>query len=185
MNIDETLLSGLIAFLLALAVALAAGPTMIARLRVLKFGQNINTDAPASHQAKQGTPTMGGVLLVFAVTVALLVQSLFSDAAHRYSSPLLAIWLVFLGHALLGFTDDYLKIKRGKSLGLKARQKLAGQLVIALVFVGWRALTAVPDFTTVITVWRRRHDRSRLCVLPAGPSADDRPVERDQSDRRF
>jgi phospho-N-acetylmuramoyl-pentapeptide-transferase len=127
---------------------------VIAWLRVLKFGQNINEDAPESHQAKQGTPTMGGFMLVLGVSAALLVQSFLGGAGHRLSAPLVAVWLVFLAHAVLGFLDDYLKTKRGKSLGLKARQKLAGQFLVALVFIGWRYLTAMPEFTTVITVWR-------------------------------
>ncbi len=154
MNIDETLLPGLVTLLLALAVAVVAGPSVIAWLRVLKFGQNINEYAPESHQKKQGTPSMGGVMLVLAVTVALLVQALFADAAHRVSGPLVAVWLIFVGHAVLGFTDDYLKAKRGKSLGLKARQKLAGQLLLALLFVGWLYLHSAPYHTTVLTVWR-------------------------------
>ncbi len=157
MSIDPTnIVPGALTFLLALAVVLATGPNVIAWLRVLKFGQNINEDAPQSHRQKQGTPTMGGVMLILGVSVALLVQALFPGAGggHRFSAPLAAVWLVFLAHAALGFTDDYLKTKRGKSLGLKARQKLAGQLVIALAFLAWRYATATPDFTTVITVWR-------------------------------
>lgn len=141
-------------FLLSLAIVLAAGPNVIAWLRVLKFGQNINEDAPESHQVKQGTPTMGGVLLVLGVSVALLVDALFAAPAHRFSAPLVAVWLVFLAHAALGFTDDYLKTKRGKSLGLKAREKLAGQLLIAVFFIVWLYLTAVPDLTTIVTVWQ-------------------------------
>ena len=156
MSVDPTaIVPGALTFLLALALVLATGPNVIAWLRVLKFGQNINEDAPQSHQQKQGTPTMGGVMLVLGVSIALIAQALFGGGTgHRISTPLIAVWLVFLAHAGLGFLDDYLKTKRGKSLGLKARQKLAGQLLVALVFIAWRYLTAVPDFTTVITIWR-------------------------------
>lgn len=147
MGIDATLASGLPAFLVAFAVALALGPVVIARLRHLKFGQNINEDAPSSHQKKQGTPTMGGILIVLGTVVAVGVTAL----GHPLGTPTVAILLVFVAHAALGGADDYLKITRGKSLGLKARQKLAGQIAIALAFAAWLALTAQPNFTTVVT----------------------------------
>lgn len=150
MSIDATLGPGLLAFLIAFTVALLAGPPVIARLRALKFGQNISSDGPASHQKKQGTPTMGGVVIVLGTVAASCIALI----GHGARGPLLAVLLVFLAHAALGGADDYLKITRGKSLGLKARQKLAGQLVIALAFVTWLALTAQPNFTTVLT-WGR------------------------------
>ena len=143
------------AFLVAFLAALVLGPTVIHGLRVLKFGQNINFDAPARHLQKQGTPTMGGVLMVLGVCVTLLAGLLFLQALRPLSPPLVAVVLVFLAHALLGFADDYLKIKRGKSLGLMARQKLIGQVVIALAFVAYLALTARSEFTTEVVVWRR------------------------------
>ncbi len=154
MGIDATLRPGLAAFLIAFAVALFAGPTVIARLRVLKFGQPISSDGPASHQKKQGTPTMGGLLLVLGVLVAMCI----AIVGHVSRGPVLAVGLVFLAHAALGGADDYLKITRGKSLGLKARQKLAGQLIIALAFVAWLSLTAQPNFTTVLTFGRAALD---------------------------
>lgn len=150
MSIDAALGPSLLAFLIAFAVALLAGPPTIARLRVLKFGQNINSDGPASHQKKQGTPTMGGVVIVLGAVAA----ACFAMVGRANHGPLFAVLLVFLAHAALGGADDYLKITRGKSLGLKARQKLAGQLIIALMFVGWLYLTAQPNFTTVLT-WGR------------------------------
>ena len=70
------------------------------------------------------------------------------------SPQLIVVTLVFLAHAALGFADDYLKIRRGKSLGLMARQKLAGQIVISLAFVAYLVLTATRKFTTEIVVWR-------------------------------
>ena len=142
------------AFLVAFLAALVLGPPVIEGLRVLKFGQNINYDAPARHLQKQGTPTMGGVLLVLGVGVTLLAGLLFSHTLRPLGSQLIAVVLVFVAHALLGFTDDYLNVKRGKSLGLKARWKLAGQVFISLAFVAYLALNAQNKFTTEITLWR-------------------------------
>lgn len=150
----ESLAPGLWTFLIAFAVALALGPPVIARLRALKFGQNINTDGPQSHLKKQGTPTMGGILIVIATACALLL----AGVGHRVSAPVAAVLVVFIAHALLGGADDYLKITRGKSLGLKARQKLAGQACIALAFIAWLAANAQPNFTTVVTFGRASLD---------------------------
>ena len=142
------------ALLAAFGIAWALGPPVIAFLHRLKFGQNINEDAPSRHLQKQGTPTMGGILLMLSLLVTLILGMVCVPSLRPLSPQLLAVVLVFLAHALLGFTDDYRKIKRGKSLGLKAREKLAGQMVIALAFALYLYLTAQPDFTTRVTFGR-------------------------------
>jgi len=142
------------AFLLTFLFAVLLGPPVIGWLRVLKFGQNINEYAPAGHQQKQGTPTMGGVLLVISLLLAVAVGLLAVPSLRPVAPSTVAVLLVFVGHAALGFTDDLLKARRGKSLGLLARQKLAGQVIIALLFVGWLALTAEPGITTHVGLSR-------------------------------
>lgn len=152
MGLDPTAIGAkVLALGAAFLTVLILGPRAIVWLSALKFGQNINEDAPERHQQKQGTPTMGGFLFAPGVLVALLV--LFA-LGLRPAAPLLAVLLVFLAHAGLGFVDDYRKVKGGKSLGLTSRQKLAGQALIALVFVGGLYLTHQPDFTTEVSVWR-------------------------------
>ena len=144
-------------FLAAFFSVLVLGPKTIEYLRVLKFGQNVNEDAPDRHKQKQGTPTMGGVLLVLGVLLALLLGLCVSPQMRPLSPQLVAVVLVFVAHAGLGFLDDFLKARRGKSLGLKARQKLAGQIVIALAFVLWLYATAQSNFTTQVWFWRDQH----------------------------
>ena len=144
-------------FLVAFLVALALGPRIITALRVLKFGQNINEYAPEGHQKKQGTPSMGGVLLVLSLLLTLGLGCLAAPPLRPVSPALIAVVLVFVAHAGLGFMDDFLKARRGKSLGLLARQKLAGQVVIALAFVTWLFLTSQPNFTTQVWAWRDQH----------------------------
>ena len=143
-------------FLTAFAIAVGLGPRTIAWLRVLKFGQNINEHVPG-HAAKQGTPTMGGLLIALSLLLTLALGFLCVRGLRPVSPQLLAVVLVFAAHAALGFWDDFLKARRGKSLGLLARQKLAGQVVIALLFVGWLYLTAQPDFTTQVWLWHGVH----------------------------
>ncbi len=152
-RLDPYALAG---FLAAFAIAVVLGPRTIDFLRVLKFGQNINEMVPG-HQAKQGTPTMGGLLIALSLVVTLGLGVAFVPSLRPVSPALIAVLLVFLAHAALGFLDDFLKARRGKSLGLLARQKLAGQVLIALVFVGWLYLTAQAEFTTQVWLWRTQH----------------------------
>ena len=130
------------AALLAAALVLAAGPFVIPELHKLKFGQSIREEGPKSHQAKSGTPTMGGVMIIAAITLATLI------AAPLTAAVALALF-VMLGHFALGFLDDYIKVVKKRNLGLKARQKLLGQIVIAVIVVFF----AQQELGIATTVW--------------------------------
>ena len=121
----------LLTFVTALAMVLFSGVYFLPMLHRLKYGQSIRAEGPASHQAKSGTPTMGGVMIVLAVTAATLLF------APLTVTTLLALF-IFLGHFVLGFADDYIKVVKKRNLGLRAYQKLLGQLIIAFVtsFIG-------------------------------------------------
>lgn len=114
--------------IIAFAVTLAASPFVIPILHKFKFGQNVREDGPESHKVKQGTPTMGGVIIL----AAMLIASLFFIKDH--AKTVLPILLTTLGYGAVGFADDYLKIAKHNSDGLKAWQKMAGQFVIMLAF---------------------------------------------------
>ena len=127
------------ALVTALMISVLAGPWFIAWLRKIKCGQQIHEDVKA-HQQKSGTPTMGGVLIGFAVSVAVL---LWSDLTNIY------IWLVmmvYLGFGVVGFADDYLKVVRHHNKGLSARAKFTGQLLVAGVVMTF--LVAEPAYST-------------------------------------
>ncbi len=125
----------LLAAVIAAACVLLTGPFFIPLLHRLKFGQSIREEGPKSHQAKSGTPTMGGVMIILGIVVATLV------AAPLNTEIWLALFIM-LGHFALGFLDDYIKVVKKRNLGLKARQKLLGQIIIAIVtmVVGTRLL---------------------------------------------
>ena len=118
----------LLSVVTALAIVLFSGVYFLPLLHRLKYGQSIREEGPASHQQKSGTPTMGGVMIVLAVTAATLLF------APLTVTTLLALF-IFLGHFLLGFADDYIKVVKKRNLGLRAYQKLLGQLGIALVTI--------------------------------------------------
>lgn len=110
---------------LSLLITIVTGPWMIKILYQLKFGQHIREVGPQSHMAKKGTPTMGGVMLILAILVtSLLVIRPLPDQI---------LWSIFLtlGFGLIGFLDDLIKIVAARSLGLRAWQKIVGQLVLS------------------------------------------------------
>jgi len=110
----------------AFLFALLAGPLLIPILRRLKFGQQIRREGPQGHQKKAGTPTMGGTIILLALAIATLR---FGDK----NAELLILLVASLGYGLVGFLDDYIKILFKRSLGLTAKQKLLGQLLVSAV----------------------------------------------------
>lgn len=129
------------ASVLAMVLVLVIGPAFIRWLRVNEFGQNIREEGPEGHKTKEGTPTMGGVLIWFAVLIAYVVFSRFSVAS-------LTVLIAAAGNAMIGFADDWIKIVRKRSLGLSARYKLLLQLLLSL-FIGFVALRFVGVTTAV------------------------------------
>ena len=125
----------LLAAIFAAGLVLCIGPLLIPELHKLKFGQSIREEGPKSHQAKSGTPTMGGIMIILAIVVATVA------AAPLTPAVLLALFIT-LGHFVLGFLDDYIKVVKKRNLGLKAKQKMLGQILIAIVtmIVGTRVL---------------------------------------------
>ena len=115
------------AVLTALIVSFLLGPPVIAWLRRLKVGQHVRDDGPQTHLSKQGTPTMGGVLIIAALTISVL---LWSDFENKYVWVVLFATLAFGG---IGFWDDYLKVVKKRSTGLRAYQKFGLQIIASIV----------------------------------------------------
>lgn len=129
----------------ALLISFLFGPLIIAKLRALKKGWTAREDTPTTHQAKAGTPTMGGVLIIFSIAVSLL---LWEDPSSTYTWLLLFATLGFGG---LGFADDYLKSSPRKK-GISAGMKLGGQLIVS---------TAI-----VVVLYLQRTDTTTLLFIP-------------------
>lgn len=117
-------------FIISLVIGLVVGHFMIPILHKLKFGQSIREEGPKSHQKKQGTPTMGGILFMVTVIVTLVVMGQFNGVT----------WFV-VGSAMLfgliGLTDDAIKIVMHHNEGLTPKQKIALQLIAAILIVFW------------------------------------------------
>ena len=119
-------LRAVLAALSSMGIGFALGPWMIARLKNLHFGQAVRTDGPKTHLVKDGTPTMGGALILFAITVSTL---LWADLSNRF------IWVVLfvtLGYGSIGWIDDYRKVVHHNPKGMSAREKFSWQSVIGL-----------------------------------------------------
>ena len=124
----QILISGAV----ALFFALFGTPVLIRLLAKRGYGQIIRDDGPSSHHTKRGTPTMGGLIIIFAAVAGYLLSHGITQTAMT-ASALLVIALV-IGLGFVGFLDDWLKVSREKSLGLKGRYKILGQVVIAATF---------------------------------------------------
>jgi phospho-N-acetylmuramoyl-pentapeptide-transferase len=132
------------AVLTALLISFVLGPWLIRYLRKERIGQYVRDDGPSEHLSKVGTPTMGGLLILFSITIATL---LWADLTNFY------IWialLVTVGFGAIGFLDDYLKLIKKESAGLQGHSKILLQSTIALVVAG--LLYIQPDFDTHITI---------------------------------
>lgn len=119
-------LRAVLAALTSMGIGFALGPWMIARLKNLHFGQAVRTDGPKTHLVKDGTPTMGGALILFAITGSTL---LWADLSNRF------IWVVLfvtLGYGSIGWIDDYRKVVHHNPKGMSAREKFSWQSVIGL-----------------------------------------------------
>jgi phospho-N-acetylmuramoyl-pentapeptide-transferase len=125
----------LIAGMAAMLITIFLGPKFIEILRNREFGQQIREEGPQGHHEKAGTPTMGGLIIFTAISVPYLVLS-------DRDTESMAVFLVALGSAGLGFADDWIKIVKRRSLGLAARWKLLGQIALTLL-LWWFAFQSV------------------------------------------
>jgi phospho-N-acetylmuramoyl-pentapeptide-transferase len=135
------------AFFTAMLLSILMGPWLIARLRRFQIGQHIREDGPKSHLKKAGTPTMGGLLIGASIVLPVLLW-------ENLATP--AVWVSLAGLTLfgiVGFLDDFLKVKRKRNLGLTVRQKFAGEVAAALlVGVLLLALNAKKLYDTSLNV---------------------------------
>ncbi|MGD0022644.1 MAG: phospho-N-acetylmuramoyl-pentapeptide-transferase [Smithellaceae bacterium] len=135
----------------ALLICLVVGPWLIRKLQSLQIDQQIREDGPQSHQIKKGTPTMGGVLIIFAVVISTV---LWANLSINYTWLIL---LVTVGFGLVGFIDDYRKLAGKSSKGISGKARLSAEIVIAL-FVsiilylkpGFNSQVTIPFFKTVL-----------------------------------
>jgi phospho-N-acetylmuramoyl-pentapeptide-transferase len=129
-------LRAILGVLTALVISLVVGPTMIRRLSAYQIGQNVRDDGPEAHFVKAGTPTMGGALILVAISTSTLF---WADLGNRFVWVVLIVTLLF---GAVGWADDYLKLVKGDPKGLPARQKYFWQSVIGFGCASFLFFTA-------------------------------------------
>ena len=117
----------LIPILISFFISVVLSPFVIPFLKKLKFGQFVRDDGPESHLKKSGTPTMGGLIIL----TSIVITSLFYMKDYPHIIPIL---VTTLGFGLIGFLDDYIKVVMKRSLGLRAWQKMLGQVLVTGIF---------------------------------------------------
>ena len=144
--------------LTALIISILMGPLIINFLKSIQFEQHVRTDGPESHFKKTGTPTMGGLLILSSLIISTL---LWADLGNRY------IWVVLsvtIGFSLIGFFDDYLKIKNKSSDGLSSKQKIIFQSVVALLAMSYLYFSAeiIPETSFIVPFFKN-------LIIPMSP----------------
>ena len=117
----------LIPVLISFLISVVLCPILIPFLRKLKFGQTVRDEGPASHLKKNGTPTMGGLVILFSVLITSLIY------VGRYPD-IIPVLFMTLGFGIIGFLDDYIKVVKKRSLGLTPLQKIVLQFIVTAVF---------------------------------------------------
>jgi phospho-N-acetylmuramoyl-pentapeptide-transferase len=156
------LLGGGVALLFSLLGTRAAIPLF----NQIGYGQPIRDDGPTSHHTKRGTPTMGGLVIIASTLLAYFLAELITQRPPSASALLLL--LLFVGMGAVGFLDDFIKVSKQRSLGLRSKAKMIGQTVIALVF-GYLAISGVLDDDNGISPASRHLSfiRDTKLVLPS------------------
>lgn len=138
LGITQLTYTAIIAFLIVVIL----GPIFIPMLAKFKFGQTVRDDGPQTHLHKNGTPTMGGVIMIIAILITGLTRA-------KIDKDLLVGLICITGFGFVGFLDDFIKIKMKRSLGLKAYQKIILQFALAL-FVAYYQYSASPSATQIM-----------------------------------
>ncbi|RLB91519.1 MAG: phospho-N-acetylmuramoyl-pentapeptide-transferase [Deltaproteobacteria bacterium] len=136
----RTIYGGLTAFLICLLL----GPFVIRKLTRMQIGQIIQTDGPESHLGKQGTPTMGGILILFSVFITTII---WGKLSNHYVNILLLTLVLF---GCIGFIDDYLMQIKKRNMGFTAKGKFLIQVLFGLI-IGW-LIYKCPDFNSFLTI---------------------------------
>lgn len=144
--------------LISYILMMIMGPFLIPVLHKMKFGQTVRDDGPQSHLKKNGTPTMGGVMFMVAITVVTLIRA-------GISTDVLMALLCMLGFGLIGLMDDLVKIKMTRSLGLTAKQKILLQVVLAFV-VSFYQYRVIGDSTQLIVPFIQTQLNIGIAYIP-------------------
>ena len=154
LGIRELTFTAMIGFLIVIIL----GPIFIPMLARFKFGQTVRDEGPQSHLAKNGTPTMGGVMMIVAILITGLTRA-------KISQGLIVGLICIVGFGFVGFLDDFIKIKMKRSLGLKAYQKIILQFALAL-YIAYYQYSASPSATQLVIPFKNHIINLGIWYIP-------------------
>lgn len=149
----------IITIIMSFIITLILGPIVIPMLKRLNIGQSIRAEGPQSHLSKSGTPTMGG-LIIF---IALLISVISSGVLNKDMYVLL---LSTFGFGLIGFIDDYIIVAKKRNLGLKAYQKIIGQIAVAVMLAVYQSNTSVLGTKVIIPFLKNQYLDLGILYVP-------------------
>lgn len=126
----------IVTIVISFFITLILGPIIIPILHKLKVGQSIRDEGPKSHMTKSGTPTMGGLIMITAILITAITSGLMNK-------DLFVVLFATLSFGLIGFIDDFIKVVLKRNLGLKAYQKLLGQIVVAVIIAFYQSTISI------------------------------------------
>lgn len=145
--------------IIAFLITLILGPIVIPMLKVLNIGQSIREEGPKSHISKSGTPTMGGLIMIIALIITVLSSGLLNKDMY-------ILILSTLGFGLIGFIDDYIKVVKKRNLGLRAYQKLIGQIFLAVVLAIYQSSTSMLGTKLIIPFLKNQYLDMGILYIP-------------------
>ena len=150
------------------AVTVLLGLIIVPILRKLKVGQIERDDGPASHLKKQGTPTMGGIIMIIAIIIAVTGTYIFLHLSgnEEIAKKLLPMLLITIGYGLIGFIDDFKKLVLKNTEGLKPSYKMLGLLIIAVVYVLFLIYGFKIGTETYIPIWKMYVNIPEFLYIP-------------------
>lgn len=162
MNFDTKIL------LISFVVSIILGILVIPILKKLKVGQIERDDGPASHLKKQGTPTMGGIIMILAIIIAVTGTYIFLHLSgnEEIAKKLLPMLLITIGYGLIGFIDDFKKLVLKNTEGLKPSYKMLGLLIIAVVYVLFLIYGFKIGTETYIPIWKMYVNIPEFLYIP-------------------
>ncbi|NLP15649.1 MAG: phospho-N-acetylmuramoyl-pentapeptide-transferase [Clostridiales bacterium] len=132
----------IIPVIISFGVCVVLCPLLIPFLKRMKFGQFVRQDGPESHLKKSGTPTMGGIIIVLSISITCLFYL-------KDNKEIIPVLFATIGFGIIGFLDDYIKVVMKRSMGLRAWQKLLGQILVTAIF-GFYLVNSVEDITWML-----------------------------------
>lgn len=140
-------------------ITLILGPIIIPMLKRLKVGQSIREEGPKSHLKKNGTPTMGGIIIFIALVITLVTSGMLNKDMY-------VLLFATFAFGLIGFVDDYIKVVKRRNLGLKAYQKLIGQIVLAIILAIYQCSTSVLGTKLVVPFLSNQYIDLGILYIP-------------------